>query len=62
MLFPVSEKKYKCRFEGCAYACTDTIGLDKHIKLMHTHKVSVLDVMSLSNIQIEIWKDKALGR
>ncbi|XP_045171372.2 zinc finger and BTB domain-containing protein 24-like isoform X2 [Mercenaria mercenaria] len=32
------EKKYKCTFEGCAYACTDTIGLDKHIKLMHTHK------------------------
>ncbi|KAL4223183.1 Kelch-like protein 29 [Mactra antiquata] len=32
------EKKYKCTFEGCSYACTDTIGLDKHIKLMHTHK------------------------
>lgn len=32
------EKKFKCHFEGCSYACTDNIGLDKHIKLMHTHK------------------------
>ena len=35
-----SEKKYKCHFEDCNFACTDSIGLDKHIKLMHTHKVS----------------------
>ncbi|XP_052800910.1 zinc finger and BTB domain-containing protein 17-like isoform X1 [Mya arenaria] len=32
------EKKYKCHFEGCSFACTDQIGLDKHVWLMHTHK------------------------
>ncbi|XP_052243020.1 myoneurin-like [Dreissena polymorpha] len=32
------EKKFKCPFEGCQFACTDQIGLQKHQRLMHTHK------------------------
>ncbi|KAK3585375.1 hypothetical protein CHS0354_004655 [Potamilus streckersoni] len=32
------EKKFKCNFEECSYACVDQVGLNKHIRLMHTHK------------------------
>ncbi|KAL3858307.1 hypothetical protein ACJMK2_012901 [Sinanodonta woodiana] len=32
------EKKFKCSFEDCSYACVDQVGLNKHIRLMHTHK------------------------
>ena len=34
-----AEKSFKCTFDGCTYACVDNIGLKKHIRLMHTHKV-----------------------
>ena len=40
-LFIFSEKKFKCTYENCTYACVDDVGLQKHIQLNHTHKVNV---------------------